>query len=578
MSNEIPEDQNDVIVEPVEVAAPAEVVEDTPSIEQAVEEDIAVEHPPSPVVHDATPVAPEQSDLDEIDDSHVPSEEFGLSVVGSPNVHAESAYSEPRRANMRVPVEDSLHVPPVRADDLVVHLDRMPEQIAETLLPTKENNSWLANANRAMQHSMMSGVYNAAADRETAEWVERPEHEGQRLGMARPRFSDDSDGGRLVGARAIARMQQVTNMGLLLRIPLWHAGIWVTLKAPTDIELLELDRRVQTEKVQLGMSTSGLAFSNTAVTISELLVNWILSRIYTTTAPVDADDVQGLLKLIPIEDLPQLVWGALSTMYPAGYPYVRPCVCNPIKCKHVVEETLLLTKLSWVDRNRLTPGQLRHMGQRTGQRTLKELETYRSAHTRNDNTIELNENLTVVLRSPMLSEYFEWGNAWINELSISADAVLAVDASPQERNNEIFRRASVSMANQYIHYIERISVRNEKSDADNFIEGADDIRGVLNVVSGQTDLMAALADGIVKYINSATVSMIAIPRFNCPSCQTDQNLLFNPDGTPMRDSNGEQLTVSKHPQLIPLEMLGVFFTISAPRVTRIMRSVLGRSQ
>lgn len=504
-------------------------------------------------------------DLEETD---IPAESFDDAPVHNLNVHYDDdngrdGYSEVRRASMRVPAADAITLPAVGVAELNKLMGRTTEEEMKAMLETPEGVAFLRRLADAQSHVMMGEAFDSCQHQADSDWQRRTDYNGERLGIARPRFTDDSAGGKLTGQAAMVRMQQATGMGALLRFPLWHTGIWITLKAGGDIELLELDRQINTSKTSLGTASYGMVYSNTSVITADHLIHSILQRVYTTTAP--DSDPDELLKLIDVRDWSTLIWGALCTQYPDGYPYERACVAGFKKCDHVVSETLQLHKLIWTNQRRLTTGQKKHMSIRTGKRTAEELRLYREGFVNPETTIKINSDITVILRSPTMAEYLEAGHDWIDSIKDSVDASFGGTMSAAERDQEIIKRARTSAAAQYAHYIERIVIRNPKASTPNFVEGVEDVRQMLTVLSGDEQQRDTLLSAIGKYIDDSSISIVAIPRYECPKCKTDQGLV------PGRD--GELVDPKKHPYLIPLDMLGLFFTITARRITRVLPKV-----
>ena len=528
----------------------------------------------------ATPDTPDEvTAVIDLEESDIPAEPFDLVEPTNPYVTFDPVagrYSEPHRKHMRVPVSDAVIMPTLPLEELNrIGLNMSEEQIRE-LETTEEGAAWLSRLAQGQQHAVPGDVFTRSLQQPDSEWVQRPEHEGERLGIARPRFSDDSNGGKLTGQQAVIRMQQVTGMGALLRFPLYHTGIWITLKAMSDVDLLELDRRIANEKIRMGTATYGMVFSNTSAVSSEYLIQAILANVYSTTAPSSEPD--DLFALIDIRDYPMLILGALSTQYPDGYPYERRCVAGAKKCQHTVSETLLLHKLSWTNQRRLTAEQKKHMSMRSGKRTAEDLKRYRDAFVRPENVVKVNELMTITLRSPSLAQWVEAGHNWIDSIKDAVDASFGATLSARDREQEIVKRAEASTANQYSHYIERIVIRNERANTDNFVDGPDDIREALAILSGDEIARDKLLTGIGEYIDHSTMSTVAIPRYHCPACKTDQGLvpskgdgeLIDPRDKPTANPDNPQ----NHPQLIPLDMFGLFFTITGRRIARVLAKIL----
>lgn len=363
----------------------------------------------------------------------------------------------------------------------------------------------------------------------------------------RPKFGEGRGDGALVGEEALQRMQAMLGTGQIVRIPLWHSGIWISLKAPTESQLLELDRRIASEKIRLGRDTSGLAYSSMSVYHNSYLANFALQMVFDCS--VSGYTVEMLKERIQLPDLPQLLWGLLCTIYPNGYRYFRPCINDPSVCQHVVEELLDISKLCWTDNMALNQSQRNHMVRKTTKFPDTELKTYVEQHRfQNKGTLLVKEyegNKTVVeLRVPTLADYEASGFAWIDGIVAATDAAFGSQLNPEERDSYLLEQAAATSLRQYSHWIKRITFNGKEH-----IEDRATLEAMISQLTGDAEVYRNFLEGVRAYINEATISQIAIPTYKCPSCQHDQN---NPEE-------------SKHPHLIPLDIGTIFFILLGQR-------------
>lgn len=380
------------------------------------------------------------------------------------------------------------------------------------------------------------------------------------LRAGRPSFGERKGSAPLVGEEALQFMQSMLGTGQIVRVPLWHSGIWVDLKAPTEAQLLELDRRIANEKILLGRATNGLAYSNMSVYHNSFLFNFALSMVFNCS--IENYSADRLKELILLPDLPQLLWGLLLTIYPNGYRYHRPCINDPSACTHVTEALLNISKLSWTDINALSAGQRDHMKRRTAKFTELELKNFRNQHRfvklGTVKVKELGGNITTVeLRVPTLGDYERSGFSWIEGIVSGTDQAFGSQFGAEERNDYILEQARVSSLRQYAHWIERITFNSEgSSDEQKVIEDRSTVEMVVGQLTGDSEVFENLLEGVRKFINEATVSQIALPNYKCPVCQKDQH---DPEET-------------RHPHLIPLDIGAVFFTLLGQRVTLLLNN------
>lgn len=410
----------------------------------------------------------------------------------------------------------------------------------------KESKEWFSKVQQGTEMILTGGVHLGALAREGSDWRQTIEHEGQRLRIGKPPLGEDAGpGARLTGDAARFKIQGALGIGASVRVPLWGSGIWVTLKAPSDGALLNLDRIISEEKIMLGRQTKGLIYSNTSVYMNNHLFNFILEHIYETTLKEwTVDSLRGLIRAT---DLPTLAWGMACAIYPDGYPFDQPCINHPEKCKHITHEILMISKLHWVDSTALTKEQKIHMSRRTARYSVEQIQQYQNQGRISDGKeVTLANGMRVFLRVPTVQEYVDAGYRWMAELSDLVETALGSEVDSSTKNSFIMNHANLSALRQYVHWIKRIVFADES-----FIETEEALDIAMSTMSSDDATVGKYLEAVKDYIDDVTVSMIALPSYSCPSC-----------GAPQTTEE------STHPYLIPLEPNHLFFTLLGRRTAR----------
>lgn len=403
---------------------------------------------------------------------------------------------------------------------------------------------WANTIRAAIPHLMLDDMFVKAANREGSDWQQSIESGGVKLNIGRPQFAASSDG-KLVGEQAVIKFQTAMNLGSMIQVPLWHSGIWVSLKAPSDAQLLILERAQADEKISLGRKTQGLVYAHSSIYMINHLMGLLIDQIYNTSLKDHKDE--KLLDVIKITDIPTLVWALACTIYPNGYTFHNPCIDNPEKCQHVVEERLILSKLFFFDRSGITSEQGMFMADRLKMHTLPEVQQYQTKGRGADGrVIELNDQFKMVLKVPTIREYIDSGFKWVEGIVQTIDKTMTGSMNSSEKDKYITQHSIVSIYRQYAHWVERIVFRDN-----DVIEDRETIEETLTMLSSDVDLYQKFFEGVKNYIDDCTVSMIALPSYNCPSCHK-----------PMTPPE------SKHPFLIPLDVISLFFTLTHRRLDR----------
>lgn len=394
------------------------------------------------------------------------------------------------------------------------------------------------------------GMYQGSLEREGTEWQQAIDNQGKRLMGVAPQLSNVS-GEALSGERGALRFLRFAGLGSVFMVPLWHTGIWITLKTPSEARLLELNREMLMDKIQLGRSTYGLALSATVSAYTERLLKVAMEHLYSSNLKTD----KHLFDVISSHDIPSIIWGMACVIWNNGFQYERACTHNPEKCNHVVQEKLDVTKLSWVNKNALTPWQVAHMSRKkSGEVTMEDVERYRKEMLSLQNRrIELktttNDNSYYFdLHVPTIREYFEHSNDWISSVVSGVEKSLEIEPTDNERIQFVTQNAQSTIMRQYSHWVENITF------GDNTINDKETIETILEYTSVDDDVRDKFTAEVKKYINDSVVSVIGIPTYECPKCGGKQKY------------NGRNDSLYS---IIPLDMLQTFFSLLVQKIISI---------
>lgn len=418
-------------------------------------------------------------------------------------------------------------------------LDRLSENYPKfDATDTTTSRAWLAAYTAGMRNIPKGDALSATAERESAMWRQKVEVNGDKLGPGRPRFGNNGNN-VISGERALMKVSSMLGLGSMVQIPLWHTGIWVSIKAPSEASLLELERRIANEKIRLGRYTNGMIFSNTSVYTVSYVVNFVLNHIYDASVKNITQD--SLKELIKVTDIPTLVWGLACAIYPSGYEYSRPCTTNPSDCQHVVKGMLNIAKLFWTDNDALSMHQRKHMQRRTDKFTQEELDRYENEHTRGGMyKITLQDDFHVTLQVPTIAQYEASGFAWVDGIVDLLEGSLGVSLRGKERDDYIIDQGRLTALRQYGHWVKSIEA------GDDVVEDIETTEELLGMLSSNEELSEKFFEKVGNFIDESTVSLIAIPKYDCPACGGEQH---------------GDVHDTRHPHLLPIDVVSVFFTL-----------------
>lgn len=432
------------------------------------------------------------------------------------------------------------------------------------LLDSPEGRQWATVLNEGVDLTAANNAFVPSLEEPSSDWRQFVEYNGNELRGRQPNLGGGASNQVLTGERAVLQILTHVGTGSIFQVPLWHTGIWLTFKPPLETELVELNRLLVSQKIELGRYTYGLAFSNTIVYTLEHLIDFALRHVYDASIKLDVSDPRTLKDLIVTQDIPTVLWGLAGTLYPKGFQYRRACMQDPATCNHVVEELMNIRKLLWVNRAGLTDWQRSHMANwRSASMDLDSVKKYRTEMLGlNDYTIKIHEGtdreMRIVLKSPTIADYVDSGYRWINGIVDLVEKTLANQNKSDDRQRLITQHGQATAMRQYTHWIRAIEfdhhvVNNE--EIHRTVEDREAIEKVCDALSSDDGIRNKFLEQVAEYINHSTLAVIGIPTYDCPACQTTQE---------------SHIALPHHRNIIPLDVNQTFFALLTQRMQRIL--------
>lgn len=490
-------------------------------------EDTVTQQPEVEVEADVSENKPHEISEDLVYTDKSEKKEEKVVVYTNPNVTMQS---EPRR-----PLKDNDARTPVgiisdQTFDEFVQTSRT--KAFKDAVDSLEEEQELRSINDGAMLLHKEGLFEKALEKDS-NYVQRIEFEDTRLEPRIPRLGATKSGDVLTGAKALAKMQTTLKHGSFIKFPCWASGVWITLRAPTTIELANYYDLVSNEIIELGKKTSGGIFGATQVHFIKHLFDLAQKLLQGWTVK---DENKRLQDVLVVDDIETIAWAIATCMYPNGYPFQEVCTANPEECMHVHNELINISKLFWVDEKRITKFQRSFMKQDNLTRSADELLNYQlngdwgsSEHTEFD-------GFKLIMKTPTVDEYIKAGYKWIDSLEDSVREII-YDVDDKKLNDLVLERAGLTIVREYSPFIRGIIF----SDG-SVINKREDIDSNLNEISSDVDISKMISDAVNEHIVKNNISMVAINRHKCVKCGSDMN--------PEEKS---------HPFLVPLSALQLFF-------------------
>lgn len=395
------------------------------------------------------------------------------------------------------------------------------------------------------------GLFESWLSEPNADITQRVNDGDIQIGVRRPNLREANR--RLTGKLARAQIGSVLGNGINNTIPLPHTGINVEFVARSDVDLLNLDLQMAEERAKLGYDTAGLIFQCSHFGMSERLFNFAMESITDINLLGWQDPAMELSKLIPITDLPIIYWGMAATMYPNGYPLDLPCASGPLACKHIERVNLNVNRIFWLNRSKLTMTQQKQLSAVRHQHSLQDLEAYSkefaNVRTKKFEVIVDGAKVELELGIPSIYEHIEAGRRWAQEAAQAVEKILQTDdPDPQRRYAYMRRVINMSALREYSPWVKRINFENGRYVDDKDVT---DIEHVLSQLSSSDEsVVDQIFTEIQRYIEKATVAIIATPNYSCPKCGVDQATSVS----------------SEHPELVPMDIEKLFFELKDRRL------------
>lgn len=127
------------------------------------------------------------------------------------------------------------------------------------LTNTEGGREWVEYMRESMVVAPEKDQWRTAVDREGSLWKQGLKSERGNIAMGALSFKNAA-GEMLTGEKAVLQVRALLGLGSTIQVPLWHSGFHLTIKAPSEIAQLELNRRLMDEKVITSRSPPRWAF------------------------------------------------------------------------------------------------------------------------------------------------------------------------------------------------------------------------------------------------------------------------------------------------------------------------------
>lgn len=340
--------------------------------------------------------------------------------------------------------------------------------------------------------------------------------------------------GELSGSMAMNIFRNKISIGEIVQVPLWHSGFWISLKPPTQAEIIQLQDTIAHHEVNIGYETNSFVYSNYSVVLTRILVNFIIEHIAECSFEIPPGE--DIREYILINDYYPMLLGLLSTIHPRGINIIQNCKNSLIlnedqkpTCDFVMSALCDPKKMLWVDRSILKDEYINSVMSTRGANqvrrdTILEYQRRISNLVSKDVTVEASNGvpITLTLSVPTISRIITEGERWVSDIvTMTENAFDGKEPKDEKvaRINAMIRITVLSIYNSFVTaiYTDK-GTENETSTKDPVA-----ILSNLNDMSSDDNLLVNILKEARSYIDSTTIALAGIPNYICPKCSKDQN-------------------------------------------------------
>ena len=415
---------------------------------------------------------------------------------------------------------------------------------------------WAALMDQANGLNPVQDAFIKGMNREGSDWKQIPKFGDKMLvgALARRPGVENSE---LKDSQALLYALSALGLGAPFQAPMWHSGFWVSFRPASEEAWVNFNERLTADKIRIGRNASGLAFSNVNAIFTERSLEFALEHVIDHNIRLEAGSTRrDLFKKLRAPDIPIFLWAFLVANYPSGYPISRGCSAVVGNCTNVIHDTINLRILQVTDDSCFEEKHRSHMAKNyPGGVTEKEVEEYQSSllalQAREFTILQEGEmEARVTLKVPSAEEYMTSGRRWFDGIVEMVNSILAKDTTDNQREKVYQQYAKSGVLREYSHWIDQLHMNSNR------MTDVATLENVLKEITPHGQLRDTLYKKIADFIESSTLSVIAVPNYACPSCGKLQ----------AEHKEGDRFT-----DCIPLDVSQAFFNLALLRVVEITR-------
>lgn len=306
----------------------------------------------------------------------------------------------------------------------------------------------------------------------------------------------------------------ISRLANTMRVPLYRAGIWVTLRYPSRLNMYQFARTVNNNKFEFGRKVGAHHHYAMPYFMIEEFLNFL------PTIIVDSNfkqyrDPKALKSILTYNDLHILLWACCCLIYPAGVHIGQLC----IKCNDYETPFLNPTKMAFFDLDQIHSEAIKFMeSSRNKELTIEEVKKYQQEMMSFTREETLTDDIKIVLAPPTLERFctiMEDSVAWLTaELNSNSNTEI-----PTIMAGRVFRMLSPWIQKAIVN----IPKVNEQGETENVWETFYDEKDIDDILNAPQIEPQVFTDKVHKFIQDSTLVYFLKKALRCPKCKDPIN-------------------------------------------------------
>lgn len=351
-----------------------------------------------------------------------------------------------------------------------------------------------------------------------------------------------------------AVIESSLGMGPFIEFPLYHSGFWLRLNSPANINLIELYRQLETDKISILKYPLCTVFNNIAKRETIIILNFIKEHVRASSLDVSnlKDD---LFNYVSVFDIPVLINYMAALIWRDGFKYVS--ICDNIinddsgskECGEAVQGLLNFEEIHHTDFSRLSKEQLLHMSKKQNKSvSLDEVNKYKEEllkDIKKQYVLSSNNNLeiSITLKNCNINNYIFYCDRENARLIEYNQRLLS--ESPNKRSHFLRAYIKGGKSSEYLQNIEKFTFTTLQKDVNSELESENEVKPsaidyivpdfnkketignsssdevidmYLQVINNNEELLETMENSVREFISNSIFSVISRPKYECPSC------------------------------------------------------------